>query len=131
MRRNSPRAFEGLEVLLSKSQRAEMHFNNEFSLLNRNADDPAAPTQTHITTGGGGRGDGPNEAAWIEAYIDRANEPIDFGPVKRRIRNRKLSAIEAETLNSERAATKIVAQTARFIPLPPARDPWEDPTNDE
>lgn len=83
---------------------------------------PAPPHQGNVP-----EPERPNEAAWIEAYIARASEPIDFDPVERRIRNRKLAAIEAETLNSERTATKIVAETAPFIPLPPARDPWEDP----
>lgn len=71
-----------------------------------------------------------NDAAWIEVYITRAAEPIDLEPVKRRIRNRKLAAIEAENLSGELAATEIVARTAPFVPLPPARDPWEDPSDE-
>jgi hypothetical protein len=73
----------------------------------------------------------PNDAAWLEVYIARAAEPIDFGPVKRRIRDRKLAATEAETLNSIQLGTNLAARTARFIPLPPARDPWEDTKNDD
>ena len=75
-------------------------------------------------------GDQPNDAAWLEVYIARAAEQIDFGPVRRRIRDRKLAATEAETLNSLLVGTNLAARTARFIPLPPARDPWEG-TNDD
>ena len=67
-----------------------------------------------------------DDASWIESYIARAGEQIDFDPVKRRIRNRKLAAIEAETLRSDRAVTKIVTHATPFIALLPIYDPWED-----
>lgn len=111
---------------MSKSQRAERNINSELSVLGGNSD---APSASHPSLEGAAGGDGecePNDTTWIEAYIDRAADPIDFGPVMRRIRNRKLAAIEAETLKSERAAAKVVAGTASFIPLLPTRDPWKD-----
>lgn len=116
---------------MSTSQRAERHSKSELSVLSGKGETPSASSPPLAGAGGGDGGGRPNDAAWIEAYIDRAAEPIDFSPVQRRIRNRKLAAIEAETLNSERVATKIVAQTAHFIPLPPARDPWEDSIDEE
>jgi hypothetical protein len=76
-------------------------------------------------------GDQPNDAAWLEVYIARAAEQIDFGPVKRRIRDRKLAATEAEALNGIQVGINLAARTAQFIPLPPARDPWEDTNNDD
>ena len=112
----------------------------KLSVLSGNGDGPPAPPPPLAGAGDGGDGHPmtqqvelvtkPNDAAWIEAYIDRADEPIDFSPVKRRIRNRKLAAIEAENLSGEMAATEIVARTALFVPLPPARDPWEDTTDE-
>lgn len=112
------------------SQRAERHANNELSLLGGNGNGSSASPERLAGVGGGDGGHRPNDAAWIDAYISRATEPIDFGPVKRRIRSRKLAAIEAENLSGERAATQIVAQTAPFVQLPPKRDPWEDPSNE-
>lgn len=73
----------------------------------------------------------PNDAAWIEAYIARAQEPIDFGPVIRRIKNHKLAAYDAEELISDQAVTKIAGQTAQYIPLQPKRNPWKDTENEQ
>lgn len=67
----------------------------------------------------------PSDADWIETYITGANKPLDFGPVKRHIRNHKLATIEAETQRSDQTVIKIAAQAAPFIALPAVRDPWE------
>lgn len=105
------------------SQRAERHHTNQFSVLSGNTDDSSASAPP-LANGGGGA-DGPNDAAWIETYISGAAEPFDFSPVKRRIRDLKLAAIEAENLKSEKAAIEIAAKTGPIVLLPSVHDPWE------
>ena len=71
------------------------------------------------------RNEVPDDATWIRTFIDGASEPLDLSVVKRRIRKRKLDAIEAENLESEQAATRIMMQTRPYISLPPqGRSPW-------
>ncbi|MCF7779326.1 hypothetical protein GLP59_17100 [Sulfitobacter sp. M220] len=63
----------------------------------------------------------PDDGSWIDAFTEQADAPLDLGPVVDQIRALKLEALEAEVLEAEQTAGRILARSSKHLPL--ANDP--------